>query len=660
MVAGSCVRHPPILTHRGTVAAGRASHRHGKQPPGCACPHPPQQRRRRGGRRPGRHRCSRRRRRPVRPARRGWRRSRPARPCASGTSTTRSGRWVRTAWVVPRRRDVRRAVGGTGRCHSRRPSDAVANGPTGTNTQETGVDEPDVAKTDGQDRRTGARPGGGRHRRHRPCPARAGGLDAPPRPGRRWAPARRRARAAHGDPAGRHRGLRLRIRDGRQHEHRPVRPRRHRPRDPAAGRAHHLVRVGAVDAAVRRHGAPGHLDGAARAAVRAPPPRGLPRRGDGTQPRDRARRRHRHLAPVGARRRHQPACGRLCRDLPPGDVLDRTMPRPWVSSRCTRATTPPSPRSRSPAAARRCTPPRTGSTCGPRTSASRSADRWTCRRAVRPPSVVPHTDVHAFAIDGDETRYVASGRVDGEARDSWSFDEHDGHLRIALSWPVRELVRLPDDSRLVGRAPGGQRDRRARRAGRPAGAGRAAARPRTQRGDPVGALVRRPGGPGHLPADRPAVHRGRRRPDPASRARGAAPARLLLLPAPDRRRPAAGPRHGRLDRHARAGGGRQGGGVRPPRHLAGPRARRGRPGRQHLAAGGQRPARLHLAAGRRGCGDGDHAARGGGGRGQAGHAPRRRRRERHDARAARSGRVGAARPAPATTAGWPWWATGSS
>lgn len=65
---------------------------------------------------------------------------------------------------------------------------------------------------------------------------------------------------------------------------------------------------------------------------------------------------------------------------------------------------------------------------------------------VRPTSVVPHTDVHAFAIDGDETRYLASGRVDGEARDSWSFDEHDGHLRIALSWPVRELVRLPGDS----------------------------------------------------------------------------------------------------------------------------------------------------------------------------------------------------------------------
>ena len=61
------------------------------------------------------------------------------------------------------------------------------------------------------------------------------------------------------------------------------------------------------------------------------------------------------------------------------------------------------------------------------------------------PLGVPHTDVHAFAIDGDETRYVASGRVDGQARDSWSFDEHDGHLRIALTWPRRSLMRRLDD-----------------------------------------------------------------------------------------------------------------------------------------------------------------------------------------------------------------------
>jgi hypothetical protein len=65
---------------------------------------------------------------------------------------------------------------------------------------------------------------------------------------------------------------------------------------------------------------------------------------------------------------------------------------------------------------------------------------------IRPIVAVPHTVVHAFAIDGDETRYVATGQVEGEVRDSWSFDEHDGHLRIALSWPRRLLMRHPDDA----------------------------------------------------------------------------------------------------------------------------------------------------------------------------------------------------------------------
>ncbi len=73
------------------------------------------------------------------------------------------------------------------------------------------------------------------------------------------------------------------------------------------------------------------------------------------------------------------------------------------------------------------------------------------------PFAVPHTDVHAFAIDGDQTRYVASGRVEGQARDSWSFDEHDGHLRIALSWPERSMMRRLDSPREVppSTGPGG-------------------------------------------------------------------------------------------------------------------------------------------------------------------------------------------------------------
>jgi uncharacterized secreted protein with C-terminal beta-propeller domain len=47
------------------------------------------------------------------------------------------------------------------------------------------------------------------------------------------------------------------------------------------------------------------------------------------------------------------------------------------------------------------------------------------------------THVHAFALTGSTTRYVASGSVDGTIRDRWSLDEHDGHLRVAVSWPDR-------------------------------------------------------------------------------------------------------------------------------------------------------------------------------------------------------------------------------
>ena len=52
---------------------------------------------------------------------------------------------------------------------------------------------------------------------------------------------------------------------------------------------------------------------------------------------------------------------------------------------------------------------------------------------------MPHnrTHIHAFALDGDSTRYLASGAIDGSIRDRWSLDEHDGHLRVAVSWPNR-------------------------------------------------------------------------------------------------------------------------------------------------------------------------------------------------------------------------------
>jgi hypothetical protein len=52
------------------------------------------------------------------------------------------------------------------------------------------------------------------------------------------------------------------------------------------------------------------------------------------------------------------------------------------------------------------------------------------------------TTVHAFAVDGDRTTYVASGSVGGTVKDRWSFDEYDGHLRVAAavgdSWKPEE------------------------------------------------------------------------------------------------------------------------------------------------------------------------------------------------------------------------------
>ncbi len=44
------------------------------------------------------------------------------------------------------------------------------------------------------------------------------------------------------------------------------------------------------------------------------------------------------------------------------------------------------------------------------------------------------TDVHAFALDGASTRYTASGTVQGTVRDRWSMDEHDGVLRLAVAY----------------------------------------------------------------------------------------------------------------------------------------------------------------------------------------------------------------------------------
>lgn len=57
-----------------------------------------------------------------------------------------------------------------------------------------------------------------------------------------------------------------------------------------------------------------------------------------------------------------------------------------------------------------------------------------CERSQLPtiPEDLGRTDVHAFELDGAATTYVASGTVDGTIADRWAMDEYDGVLRVAV------------------------------------------------------------------------------------------------------------------------------------------------------------------------------------------------------------------------------------
>ena len=78
------------------------------------------------------------------------------------------------------------------------------------------------------------------------------------------------------------------------------------------------------------------------------------------------------------------------------------------------------------------------------------------------------TEVHAFAVTGADTTYAASGRVAGTAPDRWAFSEHDGLLRVATmvgnDWSPRAsavtvLEESAGDLRTVGRVGGmGERE----------------------------------------------------------------------------------------------------------------------------------------------------------------------------------------------------------
>ena len=62
------------------------------------------------------------------------------------------------------------------------------------------------------------------------------------------------------------------------------------------------------------------------------------------------------------------------------------------------------------------------------------------------------THIHAFALEGSSTRYLASGDISGTIKDRWSLDEKDGHLRVAVAWPDRGGAGTRERGRRTGRA----------------------------------------------------------------------------------------------------------------------------------------------------------------------------------------------------------------
>ena len=156
------------------------------------------------------------------------------------------------------------------------------------------------------------------------------------------------------------------------------------------------------------------------------------------------------------------------------------------------------------------------------------------------------TDLHGFDTSApDAPPYVGSGGVDGWLLGPWARTSTRGTCgsaprcaRRRRGGRARRRGGRPHAPRARARRHQLQR-RRPRRGRRRSRRGRAGRRPRPRGADPGPAVVRRPRRRRHLRADRPAVHRGPRRPGPAARARRAQGARLLRLPPPRRRRPAA-------------------------------------------------------------------------------------------------------------------------
>ncbi len=98
------------------------------------------------------------------------------------------------------------------------------------------------------------------------------------------------------------------------------------------------------------------------------------------------------------------------------------------------------------------TAPATASCCWPVGPVADSGRPWHGPGHARDDGA---TALHAFALDGDRTTYVASGEVDGLVRERWWMDERGGVLRVAVA-PTRatgnfnSVVTLTEDGdRLV-------------------------------------------------------------------------------------------------------------------------------------------------------------------------------------------------------------------
>ena len=344
-----------------------------------------------------------------------------------------------------------------------------------------------------------------------------------------WSPARRAG--AHDGPrpaacAGQPDPPRRR----RPAEHRPLRPRPLRPGPPPARRPRRWSGRHAGAAAVRRRRPPGHLDRPARPAFVQAGTRGRAGRTVGiaaatAHNREVVRRVDRRgLAALGHARRSHPQQRRLRRGPPP--PADRR--GQLAGHRHGDHLEPRRPAGRGSATA----------LAGAGDVVYSSTDRLYVTSTTPPP--LRTRGLHAPLLPGAVRRH------------------HDPRLRADRRHPLRRLGlhRRHRPGPLVARrarrpAARGRRLARPRRhrpgrtawssstSGAPGCVVTAAARARPRRGDPVGALVRRPRRPGHLPADRPALHRRPHRPGPTAVAGRAEDPRLLLLPAPDRRRPAA-------------------------------------------------------------------------------------------------------------------------